>query len=237
MLLSSISRALRTLGRFLLTAMVIFLVITVLAVLTLRWVSPPTTAFILRWQVAALFSYKPTPRREWVDYQAISPHMALAVVAAEDQKFPFHHGFDIPAIQEAIRHNRQGKSLRGASTVSQQVAKNLFLWPGRSYLRKGLEAYLTFLIEVLWPKQRILEVYLNIAYMGGNAFGVESASQRYFNKSARWLSPPEAALLAAMLPSPARFSVEYPSAYMVKRQNWILKQMKLLGGAAYLDDI
>lgn len=231
------SAVLKTFFSYLSKAIVIFAAITVAVVLLLKWLPPPTTAFMLPWQLTATFSDQELPRREWVNYQSISPHLALAVVAAEDQKFPFHRGFDFAAMEQAYQHNRRGKSIRGASTISQQVAKNLFLWPRRSYLRKGMEAYFTFLIEAFWSKRRILEVYLNIAFMGNNVFGAEAASRRFFNKSARSLSSPEAALLAAALPSPSRFNVGHPSAAMLKRQRWILRQMKALGGTAYLNSI
>lgn len=162
--------------------------------------------------------------------------MRLAVVAAEDQKFPQHYGFDIDSIQDALRdYYLQGDNLRGASTISQQVAKNLFLWPAQSWLRKGLEAWFTVLIELIWPKQRILEVYLNIAEFGPGIYGVEAASLTYFNQTAAMLAPEQAALLAAVLPNPKAYHVEQPSRYVLDRRNWILRQMRQLGGPAYLE--
>jgi monofunctional biosynthetic peptidoglycan transglycosylase len=167
----------------------------------------------------------------------ISPHLKLAVVAAEDQNFPRHFGFDVSAMLDAWQAHQDGKRLRGASTISQQVAKNLFLWPGRSLLRKTIEAYVTFLIELLWPKRRILEVYLNIAEFGRGRFGVAAASRLFFGKSPHNLTAQDAAILAAVLPNPLQYRVDRPSAYVARRQRWILRQMQQLGGTAYLDDL
>jgi monofunctional biosynthetic peptidoglycan transglycosylase len=173
----------------------------------------------------------------WVAYEAIAPGLALAVIAAEDQKFPQHRGFDVAAIRSALQENTQGKRLRGASTISQQVSKNLFLWSGRSFLRKGLEAWFTLLIEIFWSKQRILEVYLNIIELGELTFGVEAASQRFFGKAASQVNRQEAALLAAVLPNPLLYQVNAPSQYVRKRQAWILEQMRRLGDIAYLENL
>jgi monofunctional glycosyltransferase len=202
-----------------------FVVFSALPVLALRWVDPPTSAFMLR---AGQADYR------WVDYDRISPHVAIAVVAAEDQQFPFHEGFDLKSIREAVKENAKRRRPRGASTISQQVAKNLFLWNGASYARKGLEAWFTVLIEVSWPKQRILEVYLNVAEFGRGVYGVEAASHRYWRKSAAKLNRYEAATLAAVLPSPRRMRADRPSRYVAERRDWILGQMRGLGGAAYL---
>lgn len=204
---------------------------SVLAVALLRWVDPPTSAFMLR---ASLAHPDEAIRHRWADLDAISPFAAVAVIAAEDQLFPFHSGFDLDSIREAAERNTRSRRVRGASTISQQVAKNLFLWPERSYVRKGLEAYFTLLIELIWPKARILEVYLNIAQFGRGVYGVEAASQRFFRKSAARLDAYEAALLAAVLPNPRRFRVERPSAYVASRRDFILGQMYGLGGASYL---
>ena len=174
---------------------------------------------------------------DWVDLEAISPQAALAVIASEDQQFPFHAGFDFKSIREAVRSNARGKHMRGASTISQQVAKNMFLWPGRSYFRKGLEAYFTLLIEWLWPKERILEVYLNVAELGPGIFGVQAASWHFFKKPALRLSRSQAATLAAVLPNPNIYYVERPSPFVVRRRDWILGQMRALGGPAYLEEI
>ena len=157
------------------------------------------------------------------------------MVASEDQKFPRHHGFDTDELANAVREWRRGERTRGASTISQQVAKNLYLWPGRSLVRKGIEAYLTAWIELTWPKQRILEVYLNIAQMGDGVFGVGAASDAYFGTAPAHLTREQCALLAAVLPSPERFHVDAPSPYVRERQAWILQQMEQLGGPRYLD--
>ena len=159
------------------------------------------------------------------------------MVAAEDQMFPEHFGFDLESISDAIDKHSKGRRLRGASTISQQVAKNLFLWSGRSFIRKGLEAYYTALIELIWPKRRILEVYLNIAEFGDGIYGVSAAGEAFFKKSPSKLSPSDAALLAAVLPSPARLRADRPSIYVNSRRLWILDQMLQLGGAAYLKGI
>jgi monofunctional biosynthetic peptidoglycan transglycosylase len=159
----------------------------------------------------------------------------LAVVASEDQNFPRHWGFDFDQIYDAMTEER--KRARGASTITQQVAKNVFLWHGRSYIRKGLEAYFTILIEVLWSKERILEVYLNVAEMGKMTFGVEAASLRYYNKSAKRLTRYESARIAAVLPNPIRFSIKNPSAYVNKRTNQIVRQMRYLGGQKYIAEL
>jgi monofunctional biosynthetic peptidoglycan transglycosylase len=159
------------------------------------------------------------------------------VVASEDQKFPEHWGFDVEAIEKAYAINQHSHRVHGASTISQQVAKNLFLWSGRSYFRKGLEAYFTVLIETLWPKRRILEIYLNTAQFGHGVYGAEAAAQHFFHKSADRLNRSDAALLAAVLPSPERWSPAAPSRFVQQRRDWILGQMQALGGPEMLDEI
>lgn len=178
------------------------------------------------------FSY--VAHSDWVPMTAIAPAMALAVIASEDQNFVHHWGFDVNAIRSALRHNEQSQRVRGASTLSQQTAKNLLLWDGRSWLRKGLEAGLTLTMEAVWTKRRILTVYLNVAEFGEGVFGVEAAAQRYFHKPASRLTDAEAALLAAVLPSPLRFRADAPSRYVQQRQMWILRQMRQMGGAGYV---
>lgn len=205
--------------------------LTILPVVLLRWVDPPTSAFMLREQLT-----RPVQQR-WVDWPQISPHAKVAVIAAEDQKFPEHRGFDLDSINDALEERERGRRVRGASTISQQVAKNLFLWPGQSWIRKGFEAYFTVLIETLWPKRRILEVYLNVAEFGSGVFGVEAASKVYFGKRAARLSAPDAALLAAVLPNPKRLRVAAPSRYVRSRQDWILSQMRGIGGGGLLEQI
>src|SRR5450631_728824 len=214
-------------------------VLSGLAVLMLRWINPPYSAFMAETQIAAWLNRDRSYvfRHDWVDLARISPNLPLAVVASEDQKFPEHWGFDVEAIEKAYEMNLHSHRVHGASTISQQVAKNLFLWSGRSYFRKGLEAYFTILIEACWPKQRILEVYLNIAEFGLGTYGAEAAAQRFFHKPAARLTRSDCAVLAAVLPNPDRLSAATPSAYVQQRRDWILGQMQALGGPEMLDEI
>jgi monofunctional biosynthetic peptidoglycan transglycosylase len=207
--------------------MVAAVALPVLIVLPWRWLEPPETAFMMRARASGL-----EIEQEWVPWEEIAPHLPIAVVAAEDQKFPEHHGFDTQSIRSVLEED--GSRGRGASTISQQVVKNLYLWPGRSWTRKGVEAYLTGFVEALWPKKRILEVYLNVAEFGPGIYGAEAAAQEFFSKSASRLSVREAALLAAVLPSPKRMNAAKPSPYMEERVEWILRQMQQLGGPSYL---
>lgn len=205
-------------------------VLTLAVTLILRWVPPPGTAFMLQQRLDGVaVDYR------WVPIDRISPQAALAVIAAEDQNFFNHWGIDLKAIADAIEDNRSRQRPRGASTISQQVAKNLFLWPGTSYLRKAIEAYFTLVMELLWPKQRILEVYLNIAEMGRGVYGVEAAGQRFFNKPAARLSRRESATLAAVLPNPRQMSASRPSDYVTQRTWHILRQMRVLGGTGFVE--
>jgi monofunctional biosynthetic peptidoglycan transglycosylase len=197
-------RALRFVGWTLAT----WIVLSVGAVVALRWIDPPTSAFMIRERWSAPI------RHRWVDDANISAHIKVAVIAAEDQNFPAHFGFDLQSINDALKDRQRGRRVRGASTISQQVAKNLFLWPGQSWLRKGLEAYFTVLIETLWSKQRILEVYLNVAEFGRGVFGVGAAADVYFRERAARLTQYDAALLAAVLPSPKRMRANAPSNYV-----------------------
>ena len=216
-----------------------FVVLSVGAVVALRWIDPPTSAFMIRERMQAPRTGPKAyaVRYQWVDWASTSPQVKVAVIASEDQNFPAHYGFDLKAIDEALADRQRGRRIRGASTISQQVAKNLFLWPQQSWLRKGLEAYFTVLIETLWPKQRILEVYLNIAEFGRGVFGVGAAADVYFHKQASRLSAYDSALLAAVLPSPKRMRVNAPSNYVRSRQQWILGQMRGLGGTALLKEL
>lgn len=166
--------------------------------------------------------------KDWVSMENISTHLQLAVVCSEDQSFLNHNGFDFKAIEKAIEHNEKSKRKRGASTISQQTAKNLFLWPGRSWFRKGLETYFTILIELMWPKERILEVYLNIIELGNGVYGAQAASQDFFKKDAAKLSKEQAALLAVVLPNPRKYSATKPGPYLQKRKQWVLRQMRQL---------
>jgi monofunctional glycosyltransferase len=211
-------------------------VLSALAVLMLRWVDPPVSAFMLEARAQATHDGDRGYRTdyEWTSLEHISPNAALAVIASEDQEFPFHAGFDLNSIREAVRASEKGRKLRGASTISQQVAKNLFLWNGHSFVRKALEAWLTVLIETTWPKERILEMYLNIAEFGRGVYGVQAAAQRFYHKPAARLSSAEAAVLAAVLPNPLRLHADRPSPYLLSRRDWIMGQMRGLGGASYL---
>jgi monofunctional biosynthetic peptidoglycan transglycosylase len=211
---------------------------SVLVVFLLRWINPVTSSIMIQRQIESLidgeFDYI---KYSWVDYDDCSPYLPIAFVAAEDQNFPNHFGFDVREIKKALKQYERGRKIRGASTITQQVAKNLFLWEGKSFLRKGVEAYFTVLIELLWDKKRILEVYMNIAEFGDMIFGVKMASLAYYKKLPEKVSASEAALLASVLPNPLRYSVTRPSGYVSGRQNWILLQMNSLGGKDYLKDL
>ena len=215
------------------------LMLAALCVLALRWIDPVTSAFMLEARLDALWhgehDYK--THYQWVSLEAIAPQAAIAVIASEDQQFPYHAGFDFKSIREAVRAHERGAKLRGASTISQQVAKNLFLWSGRSFVRKGLEAAFTVMIEAMWPKERILEVYLNIAEFGRGVYGVQAAARVFFHKDASRLNSGESALLAVVLPNPRLYRVEAPSRFVLAQREWTLKQMANLGGAAYLSAI
>ena len=208
----------------------ILLALPVITVLALRWLPPPTSAFMLRaaWMAHSQGRQDFVLRQRWVGLTEMSPAAGLAVIAAEDQLFAVHHGFNFEAMAQAFRHNLDSGRVRGGSTISQQTAKNLFLYPGHSYLRKGLEAGFTVLLELLWPKARILEVYLNIAQFGDGIYGVEAASRAFFGKPAKRLEPAEAALLAASLPNPVKLRIDQPSSYVLKRREWIRRQMRQL---------
>ena len=206
-------------------------VICIALVLLLRWINPTTSAVIIAWELESGRS----ARHQWRSLQAISPQLQIAVIASEDQKFPDHFGFDFKSIRQSL--GESGDRPRGASTISQQVAKNLFLWNGRSYFRKALEACFTALIEILWPKQRILEVYLNIAEFGEGIYGAEAAAQKFYRQPAQRIGSWQAALLAAVLPNPKNLSAERPSAYVRERASAITVQIRRLGGVGYLGKI
>lgn len=213
-----------------------WLALSWLVVLVLRFVPPLTSAVMMERQLGALIHGEKDFRLQhrWVPWSQVSPYVPLAMVAGEDQKFPYRHGFDFDSIQTAVDAADEGRRLRGASTISQQTAKNLFLWNGRSFIRKGLEAYFTVLIELTWPKQRILEVYMNIAELGDGIYGVGAASDAYFHMAPARLGAAQAARLAAVLPSPRRFHADRPTPYVQSRANWIQQQMGQLGGPGYL---
>jgi monofunctional biosynthetic peptidoglycan transglycosylase len=201
--------------------------------LLFRFVAPPASALMIERRIDSWRSgRKYSSQYEWVRFDRIAPAAASAVIASEDQNFLRHYGFDFASIERAIDHDERSNRVRGASTLTQQTAKNMFLWQGRTWVRKGLEAYFTVLLETCWGKRRILETYLNIAEFGDGVYGVEAASQRYFHKPASRLMPEEAAVLAAVLPNPRRLRVNAPSAYVRERQHWILQQMHQLGPLA-----
>lgn len=210
---------------------VVFIVASATVVLTLRWVDPGSSAFIVAWEKESGRQAK----QHWRPLDAISPWLQISVIASEDQKFPHHYGFDIESIQKSLDENR--KRPRGASTISQQVAKNLFLWNGRSYVRKAIEAWFTLLIETLWPKERILEVYLNIAEFGPGVYGAEAAARSFFGVPAQRISPWQAGLLAAVLPNPKRMSAARPSEYVRSRAYTINDMARQLGGRSYLEQL
>jgi monofunctional biosynthetic peptidoglycan transglycosylase len=196
----------------------------IIYLILLKWIDPPLTIT----QLASLFSGHGL-NRDYVDMDEISPNAGLAVIASEDQLFPDHDGFDWKSIQKAMEYNkRKPGRIKGASTISQQVAKNVFLWQGRDWIRKGLEVYFTFMIEHIWGKRRILEVYLNVSEMGDGVFGIEAAARRNFRKSAKNISRAEAAMIAACLPNPKRYTVKPVSPYVAGRYPWILQQMSNL---------
>lgn len=225
--------------RWIAAALCVFLVMTAGPVLALRHLDPPTSAFMLRakWQALRDGREDYRTRYVWLDWDKLSPNAALAVIAAEDQLFPYHSGFDLRAIRKAWQRNRREGTVRGASTISQQVAKNLFLWPGKSMFRKGLEAWFTALIEMAWSKRRTLEVYLNIAQFGDGVYGVPAAATHLLRRAPGSLSAGDAALLAAVLPNPVRLRAEAPSGYVLDRRAWIMRQMRQLGGVAYLEQL
>lgn len=216
---------------FLWKALLWFFVVSISSVVLYRWIPVPVTPLmIIRCVEQKLDGKKLTLKKDWESLENISPNMQLAVVCSEDQNFVRHSGFDFDAINKAIQYNEHHRRKRGASTISQQTAKNVFLWTGRSWFRKGLEVYFTFLIECLWSKERIMEVYLNVIEMGDGVYGAQAAAKMFFHKDALQLTRGEAARMAAVLPNPIRFSVSHPSPYILKRQAWIIHQMALWGG-------
>ena len=219
------------LRRYVTVAFVIVMIVSIALVLPWRWLAPPTTSFMLQVQ----FHHKDDIHQQWVPLSEISPALPIAVVASEDQKFPSHHGFDFESISAALQEDRQRR--RGASTITQQLAKNLYLWSGRSLFRKAVEAYFTVLIEFSWPKRRILEVYLNVVEFGPKVYGVGAASRMFFGKSPKQITSQEAAILAAVLPNPKRMSAHHPSEYVRMRASEIEAAVRALGGPVYLADL
>lgn len=221
---------LRWLGKILFRLVVGFLILSIGTVLAYRFIPVPLTPLMLirGFESIGNEDLKFRINKTWVPATEISHHAFQAVYAAEDQNFLNHQGFDWEAMKKAWEQNKKGKSIKGASTITQQTAKNVFLWPGRNYLRKGLEAYFTVLIEWIWSKERILEIYLNVIEMGEGIYGIEAASQKYYQKPAAALNKSEAALIAAILPNPRKWSPDRPTAYLKQRQSWIMRQMNNL---------
>jgi len=220
-------------GRRTARALLVFLAVVIVAITSLRWINPVTSSVIMQQNIVSLAYRNPLVEREWISWDEMSKQLPLAVVASEDQRFPEHRGIDFTELEKAIEDGGR----RGASTITQQVAKNMFLWQGRSYLRKAIEAVLAVYIDLVWGKQRVLEIYLNIVYFGDNIYGVQQAALVYFNKSAAEVNRYEAARLASVLPNPRRYSAVNSSEYIVGRQQWILGQMKQLGGTRYIEQL
>ncbi|MCX7611165.1 MAG: monofunctional biosynthetic peptidoglycan transglycosylase [Ignavibacterium sp.] len=211
---------------------------SILIIFSMRWINPIFSSIMFQRQIEAFLDGEfKLISNSWIDYDEVSKYVPLALIAAEDQNFPSHYGFDFEQIKKALKENFYRKRIRGASTISQQLAKNLFLWEGKSFVRKGIEAYFTLLIETLWDKKRILEVYMNIIELGDMTFGVASASEIYLKRDASKLTSSQAALIASVLPNPKRFQIERPSGYVRARQSWVLRQMNLLGGLDYLKNL
>ena len=220
----------KNITKTLLKIVLAFLFVTSLLIIIFRFLPIPSSSFMIQKRISNLFiGNSENINYDWVEYHKISNSIKLAVIAAEDQKFFDHFGFDLKSISQAIDQNKRNKKVRGASTITQQTAKNLFLWSGKSFVRKGLEAYFTLLLEILWSKERVLEVYLNIAEFGENVYGVKAASQKFFNKDPKKLTYNNAASLASVLTNPVRFKVNSPSKYLYSRIIWIKKQMNQLG--------
>jgi len=220
--------------KFLLKMVGWFFAISIALVIVFKWVPVPATPLMVIRTAQQLVSGEDIVwKHDWESIDNISRNLQLAVICSEDQIFLDHHGFDMKAIEKAIEYNKRGKRTRGASTISQQTAKNVFLWPQRSWVRKGLEAYFTFLIELFWSKERIMEVYLNSIEMGNGIYGAEAAAQHWFKKPAAKLTRYQAAAIAAVLPSPMRYRANPASAYIQRRQVWIVRQMGFFGKLDY----
>jgi monofunctional biosynthetic peptidoglycan transglycosylase len=224
---------LKKLWRFIWKTAMWFFILSIGSVILFRWVPIPVTPLMLIRCVEQKIDGKPMKlKKDWVSFEEISPNLQLAVVCSEDQNFIKHNGFDWKAIEKAMDSNEKSKRMRGGSTISQQTAKNVFLWTGSGwtrYLRKGFEVYFTFLIETFWSKERIMEVYLNVIEMGDGVYGAQAASTEFFHKDAKDLTRDEAALIAAVLPNPRKFSAKNPSGYVIRNQQRILRQMALWG--------
>lgn len=222
---------LKKIGKLLLKIILWFFILSFFSAILFRFVRLPFTPLMIERVIEQKFNGKPAKLvKDWVPLEEISPSLPLAVITSEDQKFEEHFGFDLQAIEKAQAYNdkHKGKKVKGASTISQQTAKNVFLWPSRSWIRKGFEVYFTFLIEVCWSKERIMEVYLNVIEMGPGIYGAEAAAQYYFHKPAKSLNNNEAAAIAAILPNPNKWSASKPSLYIIKKKNWILRHMQYI---------
>jgi monofunctional biosynthetic peptidoglycan transglycosylase len=221
---------LRKILNYIWKTIVCFVVLSVLSVILFRWVPVPVTPLmVIRCLEQKADGKKMHMEHDWEPFENITPKLQLAVVCSEDQNYLKHFGFDWGAIQKAMKENEQGKNMRGASTITQQTAKNVFLWPGRSYIRKAFEVWFTLLIEIFWSKERIMEVYLNSIEMGDGVYGAEAASQHWFRKKASKLTKDEAAAIAAILPNPLKYKANPPSSYISKRKEWIKQQMNYWG--------
>lgn len=216
--------------KLLLKIIIGFLVLSIVSVIIFRWVPVPVTPLMIIRCIEQKSDGKTMKmEHDWVSLEKISPKLQLAVVCSEDQNYLKHFGFDWGAIEKAMKANESGKKIRGGSTITQQTAKNVFLWPGRSYVRKAFEAWFTLLIEIFWSKERIMEVYLNSIEMGNGVYGAEAAAQHWFKKSAVKLNKDESAAIAAVLPNPLKYVANPPSTYISKRKNWIKQQMSFWG--------
>lgn len=211
---------------FIFKLIISLILLSVFVVIMYGWLPVPFTPLMA---IRAIEFPEENIQHDWVPIEEISNNLKVAVIASEDQNFPRHNGFDVEAIEKAIENNKKGKRVRGASTISQQTAKNVFLWPNRSWVRKGFEVYFTFLIETFWSKERILEVYLNSIEMGKSIYGAEAASRAWFNKPASALTPQEAAAIAAILPNPRQYRANPASSYIQGRKTWIVRQMRNMG--------
>ena len=218
-------------GRIFLKVVLWFFILSIVTTILFRFIPPPITPLMIARVLEQKIDGQPAKLvKDWQALENISPSLPLAVITSEDQNFEEHFGFDLQAIEKAQEYNERhkGKKVKGASTISQQTAKNVFLWPSRSWIRKGFEVYFTFLIEICWSKERIMEVYLNVIEMGPGIYGAEAAAQYYFHKPAKSLNNSEAASIAAILPNPIRWSASKPSLYIIKKRNWILQHMRYI---------
>ena len=220
--------------KFLFKVILWLLAIPIIAIIIFKWVPVPATPLmVIRYFEQKAAKKETIWKHNWVAIEEISKNLQLAAICSEDQNFLKHNGFDMKAIEKALDYNKKGKKTRGASTISQQTAKNVFLWPHRNWIRKGLETYVTFLIELIWSKERIMEVYLNSIEMGNGIYGAEAASQYWFKKSASKLSKSESAAIISILPRPLKYRASPPTVYISNRKLWIMKQMSFFGPLNY----